>query len=206
MSVRGNAAPRGMTAHDRIRLTGSLVRQRQPRLGTSPDAGPGRFLTGKSKLPCERAERAAASVHYHRDMLRVKLLEAGARAPVVAHPGEDLGYDVFALEAALLRPRATCEGENRDRRGSARSANRGGAGIAGAGLGRQSAARGMAATGGVIDSGYRGRRFWIVMTNLGDMRRGAEGRREDCANGSGACLTGLVQERVKHWKRRCGRR
>ena len=31
-------------------------------------------------------------------MLRVKLLEAGARAPVVAHPGEDLGYDLFALE------------------------------------------------------------------------------------------------------------
>ena len=35
-------------------------------------------------------------------MLRVKLLEAGARAPVVAHPGEDLGYDLFALEGALL--------------------------------------------------------------------------------------------------------
>jgi dUTP pyrophosphatase len=31
-------------------------------------------------------------------MLRVKLLEQGARLPVVAHPGEDLGYDLFALE------------------------------------------------------------------------------------------------------------
>jgi dUTP pyrophosphatase len=30
-------------------------------------------------------------------MLRVKLLVEGARAPVVAHPGEDLGYDLFAL-------------------------------------------------------------------------------------------------------------
>ena len=40
-------------------------------------------------------------------MLRVKLLEAGARAPEVAHPGEDLGYDLFALEATALDPRAT---------------------------------------------------------------------------------------------------
>jgi len=40
-------------------------------------------------------------------MLRVKLLEAGARLPVVAHPGEDLGYDLFALEGAVLAPRAT---------------------------------------------------------------------------------------------------
>ena len=37
------------------------------------------------------------------DMLRVKLAEPGAKLPVVAHPGEDLGYDVFALEAVLLR-------------------------------------------------------------------------------------------------------
>ena len=35
------------------------------------------------------------------------MLEAGARAPEVAHAGEDLGYDVFALEGAVLRPRAT---------------------------------------------------------------------------------------------------
>jgi len=40
-------------------------------------------------------------------MLRVRRLEAGARLPVVAHPGEDLGYDVFALERAELAPRAT---------------------------------------------------------------------------------------------------
>ena len=34
MSVRGNAAPRGMTAHDRIRLTGSscrMIHEYQPR-------------------------------------------------------------------------------------------------------------------------------------------------------------------------------
>jgi len=35
-------------------------------------------------------------------MLLVKFLAEGARAPEVAHPGEDLGYDVFALEAVEL--------------------------------------------------------------------------------------------------------
>ena len=39
-------------------------------------------------------------------MLRVKLLDPAAKAPVVAHPGEDLGYDLFALEAVLLAPRS----------------------------------------------------------------------------------------------------
>ena len=40
-------------------------------------------------------------------MLRVKRLEPGARPPVVAHPGEDLGYDLFALETTVLVPRGT---------------------------------------------------------------------------------------------------
>ncbi|MFZ0337042.1 MAG: hypothetical protein WAL45_03360, partial [Terracidiphilus sp.] len=44
---------------------------------------------------------------YHQSMLRVKRLAAGARLPEVAHPGEDLGYDVFALEGVVLAPRAT---------------------------------------------------------------------------------------------------
>ena len=39
--------------------------------------------------------------------MRVKLLAEGARAPEVAHPGEDLGYDVFALEAVELWARAS---------------------------------------------------------------------------------------------------
>lgn len=37
-------------------------------------------------------------------MLRVKLLDPGAKAPVCANPGEDLGYDLFALEGVALRP------------------------------------------------------------------------------------------------------
>lgn len=98
-------------------------------------------------------------------MLRVKLLEAGAKPPVVAHPGEDLGYDVFALEDVCLDPRAT----ERVRTGIAVEARHP---ETGAPLGllvrdRSSmAARGLACTGGVIDAGYRGE-ILILMTNLG---------------------------------------
>jgi len=85
--------------------------------------------------------------------------------PVVAHPGEDLGYDLFALEAVRLEPRATLKVrtgiavEARDPRTDAP-------------LGllvrdRSSmAARGIATTGGVIDAGYRGE-ILVLMTNLG---------------------------------------
>ena len=98
-------------------------------------------------------------------MLRVKLLEACAKAPVVAHPGEDLGYDVFALEAVVLEPLGTV----RVRTGIAVEARHA---ETGAPLGllvrdRSSmASRGIATTGGVIDAGYRGE-VQIVMTNLG---------------------------------------
>ncbi len=99
-------------------------------------------------------------------MLRVKRLEARARLPEVAHPGEDLGYDLFALEGVKLGARQTLK----VRTGiavEARDAK------TGAPLGllvrdRSSmAARGIATTGGVIDSGYRGE-ILVVMTNLGD--------------------------------------
>jgi dUTP pyrophosphatase len=99
-------------------------------------------------------------------MLRVKLLEPGARLPVVAHPGEDLGYDIFALENAVLAPRHTV----RVRTGIAVEARQSGTG---APLGllvrdRSSmAARSIATTGGVIDSGYRGE-ILVLMTNLGE--------------------------------------
>lgn len=99
-------------------------------------------------------------------MLRVKLLEHGARLPVVAHPGEDLGYDIFSLEAVDLAPRATL----RLRTGIAVEARHP---QTGAPLGllvrdRSSmASRGLATTGGVIDSGYRGE-ILVVMTNLAD--------------------------------------
>jgi dUTP pyrophosphatase len=103
---------------------------------------------------------------YDEIMLRVKLLEAGARLPQVAHPGEDLGYDVFALEAVQLEPRKTV----RVRTGIAVEA-RNPETEAPLGLlvrDRSSmAARGLATTGGVIDAGYRGE-ILILMTNLGE--------------------------------------
>lgn len=105
-------------------------------------------------------------LRYHLAMLLVKLLDPAARHPVVAHPGEDLGYDVFGVESVLLAPRQTL----RLRTGIAVEARNP---TTGAPLGllvrdRSSmAARGLACTGGVIDAGYRGE-VLIVMTNLGD--------------------------------------
>src|SRR6266567_3145139 len=99
-------------------------------------------------------------------MLRVKKLDPGARLPVVAHPGEDLGYDVFALEAAVLVPRQTV----RVRTGVAVEARHPETGTPLGLLVRDRssmAARGLATTAGVIDAGYRGE-VQIVMTNLGD--------------------------------------
>ena len=99
-------------------------------------------------------------------MLRVKLLDPSARAPQVAHPGEDLGYDLFALEGAILAPRQTV----RVRTGIAVEARHPETGVPLGLLVRDSssmAAKGIATTAGVIDAGYRGE-ILILMTNLGD--------------------------------------
>jgi dUTP pyrophosphatase len=100
-----------------------------------------------------------------RNMLRVKLLEEGAKLPVVAHPGEDLGYDVFALESVTLEPLKTV----RVRTGISVEARHPETGVALGLLVRDRssmASRGIATTAGVIDAGYRGE-VQIVMTNLG---------------------------------------
>jgi dUTP pyrophosphatase len=99
-------------------------------------------------------------------MLRVKKLEEGARVPVVAHPGEDLGYDLFALEDSVLGSRETV----RVRTGIAVEARDAKTGAALGLLVRDRssmAARGIATTGGVIDAGYRGE-ILVLMTNLGE--------------------------------------
>lgn len=85
---------------------------------------------------------------------------------MVAHPGEDLGYDVFALETTVLAPRATV----RVRTGIAVEARDPRTGEALGLLVRDRssiAARGIATTGGVIDAGYRGE-ILVLMTNLGE--------------------------------------
>ncbi len=97
--------------------------------------------------------------------LRVRRLDPDAKLPVVAHPGEDLGYDVFALEGTRLAPRATV----RVRTGIAVEARHPETGAALGLLVRDRssmAARGLATTGGVIDAGYRGE-ILVLMTNLG---------------------------------------
>ena len=97
-------------------------------------------------------------------MLRVKLLEAGARAPEVAHPGEDLGYDLFALEAVTLTPQVAIK----VRTGIAVEARHPQTGEPLGLLVRDRssmAAKGVATTAGVIDAGYRGE-ILVLMTNL----------------------------------------
>ena len=98
-------------------------------------------------------------------MLRVQLLETGARAPVVAHPGEDLGYDIFSLEAATLTPHTAVK----VRTGIAVEARHPATGQPLGLLVRDRssmAAKGVATMAGVIDAGYRGE-ILILMTNLG---------------------------------------
>lgn len=109
-------------------------------------------------------ERSGAP-HKATAALRVKLLVDGAKPPIVAHPGEDLGYDLFAFEETVLQPRTTVK----VRTGISVEARHPQTGIP---LGllirdRSSmAARGIATTGGVIDAGYRGE-ILVLMVNLG---------------------------------------
>jgi len=125
-------------------------------------------------------------------MLRVKRLEPSARLTVVAHPGEDLGYDVFALETTTLSPRVTAK----VRTGIAVEARDP---ATGAPLGllvrdRSSmAARGIATTGGVIDAGYRGE-ILILLTNLGDSPIELKAGEKIAQMIPVHVLTGLVEE------------
>ena len=120
------------------------------------------------------------------------MLEDGARLPEVAHPGEDLGYDLFALEGVVLQAQMTV----RVRTGiavEARHPETGGP------LGllvrdRSSmAARGIATTGGVIDAGYRGE-ILVLMTNLGETAVELKAGEKIAQMIPVPVLTGLVQE------------
>ena len=98
-------------------------------------------------------------------VLRVKLLTASAKAPTIAHPGEDLGYDVYAAADVTLAARGHAvvpTGISIEIVGADGKAM-------GALLRDRSslAARRLALTAGVIDAGYRGE-VRILMENLGD--------------------------------------
>lgn len=97
--------------------------------------------------------------------LKVKLLTATAKAPTVAHPGEDLGYDIYASETITLAPRGHAivptgialhivGADGRDMGALLRDKS-------------SMAARRLVLTGGVIDAGYRGE-VRVLMENLGD--------------------------------------
>jgi dUTP pyrophosphatase len=83
-------------------------------------------------------------------VLRVKLLHPEAKAPTVAHPGSDLGFDLYALEDVVLEPGVM----TRVRSGIAVEGPDGYGFL----LGDRSsmAARGITYAGGRIDAGYRG--------------------------------------------------
>ncbi|HWX55941.1 MAG TPA: dUTP diphosphatase [Verrucomicrobiae bacterium] len=98
-------------------------------------------------------------------MLRVKLLSLAATAPAVAHPGEDLGYDVFASETLTIPSRGhaivptgiavECTSRTGEKMGALLRDK------------SSMAARRLAVTGGVIDAGYRGE-IRVLIENLGD--------------------------------------
>jgi dUTP pyrophosphatase len=98
-------------------------------------------------------------------MLKVKLLTETAKAPTIAHPGEDLGYDLYASEAVTIAARGNATVST----GVAIELT----GAAGEPLGAllrdksSMAARRLTCTGGVIDSGYRGE-IRVLMENLGE--------------------------------------
>jgi dUTP pyrophosphatase len=101
--------------------------------------------------------------------VRVKLLEEGAKLPTVAHPGEDLAYDVYALDDVILplgKPVWV-------RTGIAVQAERYGGVFDGKTIEKlglivkdrsSMAGKGITTRGGVIDAGYTGE-IKIAMTN-----------------------------------------
>ena len=92
-------------------------------------------------------------------MFKVQLLHPDAKVPTVAHPGTDIGYDLYSIEDVLLPPGVPV----RVRTGIAVE------GPAGCGfvLGDRSsmAMRGVTYAGGRIDAGYRGE-LLICLVNL----------------------------------------
>ena len=98
-------------------------------------------------------------------MLKVKLLNSNARVPTVAHPGEDLGYDIYSAETLTIAPR----GQALAPTGIAIECTSPTGEAMGALLRDKSslASRRLALTGGVIDAGYRGE-IKVLLENLGE--------------------------------------
>jgi dUTP pyrophosphatase len=98
-------------------------------------------------------------------MLKVKLLHPDAKLPTVAHPGSDLGYDLYAIEDVTLHPGKPVK----VRTGIAVEGPPGHGFI----LGDRSsmAAKGVTYAGGRIDAGYRGEILvCLINTNQPEFR------------------------------------
>src|SRR5947209_9915156 len=99
-------------------------------------------------------------------MLKVKLLTPEAKPPSVGHPGEDLGYDVYAAQPVTI----PAKGHAVVSTGIAIECRSSSGEKMGALLRDKSsmAARRLVLTGGVIDAGYRGE-IRVLVENLGDV-------------------------------------
>ncbi len=98
-------------------------------------------------------------------MLKVKLLVPTAKPPTVAHPGEDLGYDVYSAVNISIAARGhaivstgiaieVSDDEGRPMGALLRDKS-------------SMAAKRLVLTGGVIDAGYRGE-IRVLVENMGD--------------------------------------
>lgn len=97
-------------------------------------------------------------------MLKVQLLSSGAKAPTIAHPGEDLGYDLYASESVTL----AAKGNALVPTGIAIECTSNGKAMGCLLRDRSSlATKRLAILAGVIDAGYRGE-IKVVMENLDD--------------------------------------
>ena len=95
----------------------------------------------------------------------MKLLRPDAKPPTIAHPGEDLGYDIYAAEDVVFEPRGAAVVPT----GIAIEIIAQTGELMGALVRDKSslAARRLITTAGVIDAGYRGE-IKVVMENLSD--------------------------------------
>src|ERR1700761_8367553 len=96
--------------------------------------------------------------------LSVRFLDEAAKAPTVAHPGEDIGYDLYACRDQTLTPGQV----HRVHTGIAVAGEAEGKPVGFLVKDRSSmAAKGVFSHGGVIDSTYRGE-IMVLMSSLGE--------------------------------------
>jgi dUTP pyrophosphatase len=94
-------------------------------------------------------------------MLKVKKLSPDAVLPTVAHPGEDVGYDLYSAEDVTLLPRSAADVHT----GIAIEFDPLAGGVVKTRSGM--AKKRLMCNAGVIDAGYRGEVI-VLMENLGD--------------------------------------